>query len=60
LNFEIENSIGKTLDTEHIENKGIGIENVKKRLDLIYPGAYSLNIINNGQTYKVLLQIQLN
>jgi len=60
LSFEIENSIGKSLDTEQFENKGIGIENVKKRLDLIYPGAYSLNIINNGMTYKVLLQIQIN
>jgi LytS/YehU family sensor histidine kinase len=60
LSFEIENSKGKSLETEHFENKGIGIENVKKRLDLIYPGAYSLNISDDGKTYKILLQIQIN
>jgi sensor histidine kinase YesM len=60
LSFEIENSKGKSMESEHFENKGIGIENVKKRLDLIYPGAYSLNILNNGKTYKVLLQLQIN
>jgi LytS/YehU family sensor histidine kinase len=60
LSFEIENSKGQSLETEHFENKGIGIENVKKRLDLIYPGTCSLNILNNEKTYKVHLQLQIN
>ncbi len=60
LSFEIENSKGRSLETDDFKYKGIGIENVKKRLDLIYPGSYSLKISNNIETYKVLLQIQIN
>jgi hypothetical protein len=60
LSFEIENSKGISLETEDFKYKGIGIENVKKRLNLIYPGRYSLKITNNDETYKVLLQIQIN
>ncbi len=60
LSFEIENSKGKLPDTEQFKNKGIGIENVRKRLDLIYPGACSLDILNNEKTYKVLLQLKIN
>lgn len=60
LIFEIENSKGKTSDPVDSKYKGIGIENVKKRLGLIYPGCYSLKIVNNDETYKVLLQININ
>ena len=59
LNFEIENSKGKTKQFEDTKYKGIGIENVKKRLDLIYPDLYSMKILDNGKTFKVLLQLQL-
>lgn len=57
LSFEIENSKGKQVETENSKYKGIGINNVKKRLDLIYPDSYSLNIINSEKTYKVVLQL---
>ena len=60
LNFEIENSKGKSFETEDIKYAGIGIENVRKRLDLIYKDFYSLKISENENTFKVLLQIQLN
>jgi sensor histidine kinase YesM len=59
LSFEIENSKGKSMETDDFKYKGIGIENVKKRLDLIYPGSYSLNITNGRITYKVILKVQL-
>ncbi|MEN8116584.1 MAG: histidine kinase [Bacteroidota bacterium] len=59
LNFEIENSKGKAVPINDSKYKGIGIENVKKRLDLLYPGTHSLKILNNGNTFKVLLQLQL-
>ena len=59
LNFEIENSKGKSTETDDVKYKGIGIENVRKRLDLIYNDLYSLKISENENTFKVLLQIQL-
>jgi len=52
----MENSV-KINDSKY---KGIGIQNVKKRLELIYPGAYSLNILNSGKVFKVVLKLQLN
>ena len=59
LNFEIDNSKGKTAATINSKYKGIGIKNVRKRLELIYPNLHSLKISNNENTFKVLLQVQL-
>lgn len=38
--------------------KGIGIKNVRRRLELIYPAKHSLNIIETDETYKVELEIE--
>lgn len=59
LHFEIENSKGKPSDLTNSKYKGIGIENVRKRLELIYPEQHKLKIRDNEQTFKVLLQVQL-
>lgn len=39
--------------------RGIGLENAKKRLQLLYPDAHSLQIRDNGELYDVELQIEL-
>jgi sensor histidine kinase YesM len=59
LHFEIENSKGKATDVQNTKYRGIGIENVKKRLALIYPELHSLKITDGHEVYKVLLQVQL-
>lgn len=59
LNFEVENNKGGTVQIVDTKYKGIGIENVKKRLDLIYPGTHNLKISDNKNTFKVLLQVEL-
>ena len=59
LNFEIENSKGKSGDISDIKYQGIGIENVKKRLELIYSGAYQLKISNEETKFSVNLRLQL-
>ena len=41
------------------KNNGIGIENVVKRLNLIYPNSYQLDIKVENNTYIVLLEIEL-
>ena len=38
---------------------GIGLENVQRRLDLIYPGKYQLDIENKGETFETRLILQL-
>ena len=60
LLFEIENSKGKNTEIKEEKYKGIGIENVRKRLDLIYPGKYSLEISDDEFIFKVTLNLQLN
>jgi hypothetical protein len=42
------------------EESGIGLENVKSRLRLVYPDRHSLNIIQNDSDFFVHLSIQLN
>nr|WP_321355942.1 histidine kinase [uncultured Draconibacterium sp.] len=60
LNFEVENSKGQANDPLSAKYHGIGIENVKKRLEMIYPNQHKLTISDNEVRFKVLLQVQLN
>ena len=39
-------------------NGGIGLENVRRRLEMIYPGNYELLVENDPETYHVNLKIQ--
>jgi two-component system, LytTR family, sensor kinase len=38
---------------------GIGLINVKRRLDLLYPNAYNIEVLDTPITYKVILKINL-
>ncbi len=59
LKFTIENRKGKNKIEQDNKYQGIGIENVKKRLELIYTGNYSLNIFDSDKTFKVTLDLKL-
>jgi len=56
LNFKVTNS--KNNNTE-LSNSGIGIENTKKRLELIYPEKHLLVMNEKPDSYSILLEIQL-
>jgi LytS/YehU family sensor histidine kinase len=59
LCFYSENSIGKSPITGDIQqHSGIGLENVKKRLGLLFPGNYVLNVEKGDDTFKVRLCIK--
>lgn len=57
LFFEAINSVGKSL--EKTEKSGTGLENLKKRLQLIYPQKHQLDIEQTSNQFKVILHIQL-
>jgi LytS/YehU family sensor histidine kinase len=39
--------------------KGIGLENVKKRLQLLYPNAHELIIKETSNQFEVILKMEL-
>lgn len=57
LQFNIENS-HENADNE--DNGGLGLENVRRRLSLIYPERHTLKIENVNRVFKIELSIQLN
>lgn len=59
LIFTIENSIFVKTENKLNENSGIGLENVKKRLQLIYKKDYSLSIHSNKNIYNASLKIPI-
>jgi LytS/YehU family sensor histidine kinase len=38
---------------------GLGLDNVKKRLELLYPNTYDLNIEENDDFYEVMLRVKV-
>jgi len=60
INFIAENSIGSAVQTDDIKHSGIGLENVRKRLTLLFPGKHQLKIEQNETVFSVKLSIQKN
>lgn len=58
LYFLCENTYLTQTNTESLDS-GIGLENVKKRLELMYPNSHSLNILTKYDQYHIDLRIDL-
>jgi two-component system sensor histidine kinase AlgZ len=57
LKFKITNSKNEYISNS---NKGIGINNVKKRLGFLYPGKHELKINDEGDFFSVSLMVKLD
>jgi two-component system, LytTR family, sensor kinase len=57
LKFETENKVS---NHHKDETGGVGLENIQRRLDLLYPKRYSLQIKNDGHNYSSLLTLNSN
>ena len=55
LNFMVRNT--SVNNESQKENHGIGLENIKKRLELNYTNNYKLDIYSSGQWYNTSLAI---
>ncbi|MFT6797069.1 MAG: two-component system LytT family sensor kinase [Maribacter sp.] len=58
LDFKCENSFRPVSNTDKLNN-GIGLKNVKKRLQLLYPDAHTLGITDANHLYFVHLKMNL-
>jgi LytS/YehU family sensor histidine kinase len=56
--FSVENSCEKGIYTTE-QHGGIGMNNVKRRLELLYPGTHQLNIIDNDDRFKIDLKLKI-
>lgn len=57
VDFYIENK--KYVNTQKDETHGIGIQNVKSRLEILYGSKHTLDIAETDDTYKVTLKLKL-
>ena len=57
--FRSVNSISESASETGLESAGIGLNNVRKRLDLLFPDKYDLQLIKTENTFEVLLKIQV-
>jgi two-component system, LytTR family, sensor histidine kinase AlgZ len=55
--YTVENS---KLATNNHEKSGIGLQNVKRRLDLSYPLKSSIEVVETGKTYKTCLTLDIS
>lgn len=61
LIIDIENSIPDKAPAKMLsQNNGIGLENVKKRINLIYGERANLKILNYNKIFSVNIKIQIN
>ncbi|MBI5914883.1 MAG: histidine kinase [Bacteroidetes bacterium] len=60
LDLQIENSKAESMPKPlHHRSGGIGLVNVRRRLDLLYPNRYQLNIEDSPNSYRVNLKLLL-
>ena len=59
LNFTVENNKGIIDEVNAGDHNGLGLENVKRQLELLYPGKHLLNIKDEQDRFVVVLQLSL-
>lgn len=57
LLFQIENSKKKN-PNKSLQSGGVGLKNIRKRLELLYPNRHRLDILENENYYKVVLELE--
>jgi LytS/YehU family sensor histidine kinase len=58
LRFEIENNKSDSENDKEIRESGIGLENIRHRLEILYPGQHSFEVFENERIFNVKLIIK--
>ena len=59
IDFDLSNSRPSLSQANNDQKSGIGLKNVQKRLQLLYPGKHQLSIESTSELFTVHLQLQL-
>ncbi|MGZ2368325.1 sensor histidine kinase [Ancylomarina sp. YFZ004] len=60
IELNTENPYDETRIDDENNHKGLGLENVSKRLELLYPNKYKLDINQNGHYFKTHLMLEIS
>ena len=60
LTFKIENSLDENAAMKNVDNGGIGLSNVKKRLELMFPDKHKLKTLKSSESFIIILQLDLS
>ena len=60
FDFVLSNSIAHNSLSQAVHHSGIGLRNVRRRLELLYPGRHSLSIYTTSLSFEVHLQLHLS
>lgn len=60
LSLEVRNAVFVRSNPFKPEESGVGLDNVRKRLEMLYPGHYSLDISNDNSYFTVRLTLLLH
>jgi two-component system LytT family sensor kinase len=59
FSVKVTNTYDKSMDTKHLVNSGgLGMQNLKRRLDLLYPNKHLFNIDKQENLYETTIKIQ--
>lgn len=60
LEYQVRNKITEDTTESKDRDSGIGLKNVRRRLELLYPGRHKLEIAPAGEWFDVKMKIDLN
>jgi sensor histidine kinase YesM len=60
LDFNVSNTTSHEQLHEIVKYSGIGLKNVQRRLDLVYPNQYTLRIDDNAESFEVWCNLELS
>lgn len=58
VRFQVSNYLRSTAHTDNPPASGIGLANIKRRLELLYQGRYTLDISSDDQMFRINLEIR--